>query len=108
MKKIISGLLFNFLSVLAHGQNGLENIIVETYYISDANDSIETDAVSANPGALPVGSITYRIYADMLPGYKFQAAFGINTPGDSHELRLATTTLFFNNEDRGATSPTYS
>jgi hypothetical protein len=40
----------------------------------------------------------------MLPGYKFQAAFGV--PG--HELRLETTTLFFNNEDRGAIFPTFT
>jgi hypothetical protein len=70
---------------------GLENIIVEKYYISNSSDT------SAIGGHLPIGSVTYRIYVDMLPGYKFQAAFGI--PG--HELRLETTTSFFNNEDKG-------
>jgi hypothetical protein len=40
----------------------------------------------------------------MLPGYKFQAAYGV--PG--HDLKIATTTLFWNNEDRGSTSPTFS
>ena len=74
---------------------GLENIIVEKYYVSN-----KTDANSIG-GYLPIGSVTYRIYVDMLPGYKFQAAFGI--PG--HELRLATTTLFYNNEDKGGTIP---
>ncbi len=75
---------------------GLERIIVEKYYISGKED------IAKEGGILPVGSVTYRIYADMLPGYKFQAAFGI--PG--HELRLATTTSFFNNEDRGSYIPT--
>lgn len=79
---------------------GLENIIVETYYITDANDA----NADADGGVLPVGSVTYRVFVDMLPGYKFQAAYGV--PG--HELRIETTTLFFNNEDRGATTPTYS
>lgn len=89
---------------LAQAQNGLENVIVEKYYISDANDT----TVNSIGGVLPIGSVTYRIYVDMLPGYKFQAAYGVNTPGAQHELRIATTTLFFNNEDRGATTPTYN
>ncbi len=99
MKKILLSIGFILTGGFLFAQ-GLENIIVEKYYVSDANDTI------ANPdgGVLPVGSVTYRIYADMLPGYRFQAAYGV--PG--HEMRIATTTLFFNNEDRGATSPTYT
>lgn len=96
------GLTFVFTLALHAGlyAQGLENIIVETYYISDANDA----NADADGGVLPVGSVTYRVFADMLPGYKFQAAYGV--PG--HELRIETSTLFFNNEDRGATTPTYS
>lgn len=84
--------LVSFVS-LAQKKNGLENIIVERYYISDKNDT------TANflGGVLPIGSVTYRVYVDMLPEYKFQAAFGI--PG--HELRVETTTFFFNNSDHG-------
>lgn len=104
MKKFIAGICFNFLFSFSNAQNGLEQIIVEKYYVSDANDSLASDGVSLNPGTLPVGSVTYRIYADMLPGYKFQAVYGV--PG--HEWRIETTTLFYNNEDRGATTPTYS
>jgi hypothetical protein len=101
MKKIY--LLVSILTLLqciSYAQNGLENVIVEKYYISDANDA-NADLVG---GVLPVGSVTYRIYADMLQGYKFQAAYGV----PDHELRIETTTLFWNNEDRGATSPTFS
>ena len=99
MKKLLlSALLFTAFN--SNAQQGLENIIVETYYISDANDT----TVNADGGILPVGSVTYRIYADMLPGYRFQAVYGI--PG--HEMRIETSTLFFNNEDRGATTPTYT
>ena len=48
--------------------------------MSDANDATQ----NATGGVLPVGSVTYRIYVDMLPGYKFQAAYGV--PG--HEMRI--------------------
>ena len=85
---------------VSKAQNGLENVVVETYYISDAND---TNA-NLDGGVLPDGSVTYRIYADLLPGYKFQAAYGVQ----GHDLKIATTTLFWNNEDRGSTSPTFS
>lgn len=89
--------MFNF-SVDA--QNGLEQIIVEKYYVSDLNDK----TVDGDGGALPVNSVTYRVYVDMLPGYIFQAAYG--TP--QHELKIATSTTFFNNQDRGARFPIYT
>lgn len=100
MKRIFLLLAASIFGGSAFSQNGLEQIIVEKYYKSEAND---TNANSIG-GVLPVGSVTYRIYVDMLPGYKFQAAFGV--PG--HELRLETSTLFFNNEDRGAIFPTFT
>lgn len=100
MKKFTFSCISLLFSIVSFAQNGLENIIVEKYYVSDANDATQ----NATGGVLPVGSVTYRIYVDMLPGYKFQAAYGV--PG--HEMRIETTTLFFNNEDRGATSPTYT
>ncbi|HQW22428.1 MAG TPA: T9SS type A sorting domain-containing protein [Bacteroidia bacterium] len=100
MKKIIPGLLLLLLSHSARSQNGLESVIVERYYVSDANDA----TMNSTGGILPVGSVTYRVFVDLLPGYKFQAAYGV----PDHELRIETTTLFFNNEDRGATAPTYT
>ena len=100
MKRIYLIALMLITGLVVKAQNGLENVVVETYYISDAND---TNA-NLDGGILPVGSVTYRIYVDMLPGYKFQAAYGV--PG--HDLKIATTTLFWNNEDRGSTSPTFS
>jgi len=71
---------------------GLENIILEYYYVSDANDATDTDG-----GSLAEGSITYRVYVDMAPGYELQAVYG----NGNHELRIETSTLFFNNVDRG-------
>jgi len=93
------GLVFALCSTAAVAQytppdpNGLEGIIVETYYIADANDATDTDG---GPG-LNVGSKTYRVYVDMLPGYKLLTVGGFT----NHPLTMSTSTAFFNNEDRG-------
>jgi hypothetical protein len=87
---------FTLLSVggiFAQTAHGLEKIIVEKYYVSDEKDSKATWG-----GYLPVGSVTYRIFVDLLPVYRLQAVYGV--PG--HELRVSTTTSFFNNEESGA------
>jgi hypothetical protein len=98
MKKIIFGLGLSFIGFFATAQNGLENIIVEKYYVSNAADATVNDGIAAAPGSLPVGSVTWRVYADMLPGYKLQAVYGTL----AHTLRIQSSTTFFNNEDRGA------
>lgn len=73
--------------------SGFEGLIVETYYVADAADAADTDG---GPG-LTAGTKVYRVYADMLPGYKLLTVGGF--PG--HPLTLNTTTSFFNNDDRG-------
>lgn len=100
IKKILSSLGLVCMGVFAHAQ-GLENVVVEKYYVSDANDA------AGSEGVLPVGSVTYRIFLDLAPGYKFQALYGspVSPNTGFHELKLNTTTSFFNNEDRGATTP---
>lgn len=101
MKKILPViLLLTILGVNNIQAQGLENIIVEKYYISDANDA----TVNSIGGVLPVGSVTYRIYVDMLPDYIFQDIYG----DPNHECRIETSTLFFNNEDRGAVHPNFN
>ncbi len=70
----------------------LEGIIVETYYISDTLDVTDEDG-----GFLDTCSVTYRIYVDMKPGYELQAVYG----NQNNLLQLQTSTVFFNNEDRG-------
>ena len=84
----------------AFAQSGLDSIIVEKYYVADSTDSYAS--LNATAGILPIGSVTYRLYADLAPGYNFQALYGVNSP--QHELRFSTTTSFFNNEDRGTTN----
>jgi hypothetical protein len=73
--------------------NGLEGIVVETYYVADADDAADTDG---GPG-LVEGAKTYRVYVDMLPGYKLVSAGGFT----NHPFTIGTTTSFFNNDDRG-------
>jgi hypothetical protein len=99
-KKLTIGFVLALLGSFAHAQSGLDSIIVEKYYVADSADSYES--TNAGAGALPIGSVTYRIYADLAPGYNFQALYGVNSP--LHELKLITTTTFFNNEDRGTTN----
>ncbi len=94
MNKIVLALGFVSMQFLGLAQNGLEKIIVEKYYVSTSADSI------GSVGTLPVGSTTYRVYVDMLPGYRFQALYG----NSDHTLKINTSTSFFNNEDRGATT----
>lgn len=101
MKKILLAAGLIICSVFARAQNGLENITVEKYYVSNAADAAGAAGMGS---ALPVGSVTYRIYADMLPGYKFQAAYGVT----GHTLVLSTSTSFYTNTDRGDVTPTYS
>lgn len=66
----------------------LENIIVEKYYVSELIDFTDSTA-----GILPAGSVTYRIFVDMKPGYSLQVVYG----NQKHELFFKTTTTFFNN-----------
>ena len=94
-KNLFFGIGLSLLSGLAFAQDGLEKIIVEKYYIANAADT------AGSVGKLPIGSVTYRVYADMLPGYKFQALYG----NSDHPLKVNTSTSFFNNEDRGAKTP---
>jgi len=97
---VLSCLAFSLTSIFSIAQNstGLEKVIVEKYYISDANDA------AGSEGVLPVGSVTYRIFVDMKPDYRFQTVYGV--PG--HTLFINTSTTFFNNEDRGGITPTFS
>jgi len=86
---LILGLLLSSSLIFAQG---LEDVIVETYYVSDSNDATDSDG-----GMLVEGSVTYRIFIDMGEGYELQAVYG----NENHLLRIKTSTYFFNNEDRG-------
>lgn len=72
---------------------GFEGLIVEPYYVADDTDAAHPDG---GPG-LTAGTKVYRVYADLLPGYKLITVGGF--PG--HPMTLNTTTSFYNNADRG-------
>jgi len=96
MKKSLLLIATVFTSFMAFSQVGLEGIVVEKFYVSDAADS--TDA--AENGAmypLHVGSVTYRVYANLLPGYKVIQLFG----APQHTMNIATTTAFYNDPNYG-------
>lgn len=111
MKKLILGICLFMVATIICNAQGLQGLIVEKYYVTNANDATVSSAQGG--GTLPAGSITWRFYADLAPGYNFQALYGEDkapagiSAGD-HELRLETSTSFFNNENDGATAPTYS
>ena len=67
-------------------EEALEDIIVETYYISGPDD-VQED------GSLPVGSVTYRVYADLKPGYQIQQIIA----EDIHPINISTDGQFYNN-----------
>jgi hypothetical protein len=86
------GLLF---SLAVTAQDGLEGIIVEKFYVSTKADN----AGKLHSGDLPKGSVTYRIYVDLKPGYRFQAAFG----SPNHPLIIESSEKFFNHIEAGCT-----
>ncbi len=81
-----------FISLLfsISGFSQLESVIVETYYISDNNDS--TDIIG---GKLDAGSTTYRIYVDLKKGSKLKKIYG----DVNHPLKFSSTDYFYNNLD---------
>lgn len=83
--------LFTLVTPCAWAQ--IEEVIVEKYYVSDANDVTDTDG----GGVLPEGSVTYRIYVDLADDAKLQSIYG----DENHPLKFSTTTKFYNQLDRG-------
>ena len=95
--KFTSLSIFIFLLTLsyAHGQ-GLEGIIVERYYETDAADQVDAqDNGSSVP--LPAGSKVYRVFVDMADGYKFSQLFGTA----EHPLTVNATADFYNDPSFG-------
>lgn len=85
-------LLWTFTGWRLAAQNDIENVRVETYYISDTNDA--TDTIG---GGLAAGSRTYRIHIDLAPGRRLRALYG----RAGHPIRIESTALLFNHTDRG-------
>src|SRR5579871_195977 len=72
----------------------LRQVIVEKYYVSDANDATDTNCVG---GYLPAGSTTYRVYIGLQPGFKLTRIYG----NGSHTIKIISDSVFFNNNQDG-------
>jgi hypothetical protein len=85
-----------FLSLFAvhYTSAQLEKVIVEKYYVSDANDATDVDG-----GGVPVGSTTYRVYLDLKPGTILKRIYG----DADHPFSISSTEVFFNNVLDGQT-----
>jgi len=83
----LSSCLFLFNNSQLSAQ-GLENVIVERYYVD-----------SPNPA-----DTTYRVFVDLAPGYKLLAVFGFDDadPETGNNLSFSSTTGFYN-DDFGVT-----
>ncbi len=72
----------------------IESVNVEAYYIADADDA--TDTIG---GQLEEGSVTYRIFVNLLPGSKIISIYG----DDNHPLVFSSDQAFFNHREEGIT-----
>jgi hypothetical protein len=88
---------FVLFSCTAAAQPGLQSILIEPYYVTSKDDR---QAINSS-GLLEDGAVTYRIYVDLEPGYRFQAAFG----SPDHPLEIASDHVFFNHNHSGNTYP---
>lgn len=75
---------------------GLEGIVVEKYYSTDAADGANANANGA-VSPLATGSTTYRVYVDMAAGYKFSQLYG----NAAHNLTVNSTADFYNDPSYG-------
>lgn len=91
-------------SLTAQSYSALDTVIVEKYYISDANDAkdvqyfYDTNDSIIDSLKLKDGSMTYRVYIQMKPGYKLIKVFG----DANHLIRISSTDNFYNQFDYGA------
>jgi hypothetical protein len=104
MKNYILFIFALFMITSLHAQDAIKNVIVETYYVSDANDATDIQYYYDSQGnnildtvVLESGTKTYRVYIQMQPGYKLLSVFGDKI----HALKFASTANFFNNADYG-------
>ena len=87
-----------FSSGVIKAQLGLEDVIIETYYVANAND-----IAFSGVDPLPAGAKTYRMYVDMAPGWELQAIYGATNVGtlEVDTLVFRSTAPFWNHTDFG-------
>ncbi|MEY2938627.1 MAG: hypothetical protein RL062_1216, partial [Bacteroidota bacterium] len=97
MKKTIFliSLLQAAISLMA--QPGIESVYVEKFYVATKKDVSKPDF----SGPISDGTCTYRVYLDLLPGFRFQAAYGVK----AHPLFFKSTGVFYNHVEYGNSQP---
>jgi hypothetical protein len=86
-------LLFIFVSTVVRGQSALEGLFVEEYYHVNKKD-LKNIILS---GPIDVNAVTYRVYLDLAPGCRFQAAYG----SPAHPLIIQSKSIFYNHAEVG-------
>jgi len=95
MKAILSLVILSiFFCPGLNAQSLIENVVVETYYISDSMDAADTTG-----GIVESGSKTYRIYVDLAPSVRLKKIYG----DQNHPLIFNSTEPIFNNSIDGQT-----
>jgi hypothetical protein len=92
MKKNLIVILIAIISLPFSMSAQVNNVIIETYYVSDANDATDT----TGGRSIAEGSKTYRIYVEIEPGSRIKKLYGDAT----HTLKIGSTSDFYNNIDR--------
>lgn len=95
-KSMLFGLGMAMLGGFTAQAQGVQGIIIEKYYKTDAADATNASNNGA-ASALVVGSTVYRVYVDMAPNYKLNAVYGSPT----HDWKISTTTNFYNDPNNG-------
>jgi len=106
MKHIVTilALILSASSIYAQLDTVLKNVIVEKYYVSDANDARDIQYYTNDDGditdtvILAEGSVTYRIFIQLANGYKLRKVYG----NSNHTLKILSDSGFYNNADYGA------
>jgi len=90
MKRLILlTLLFSSIGQLALGQQYIQDLILEKYYIADGNDAGDPFSAGLNES-----DTTYRVYIDLCEGCKLLGMFG----DENHLLEISSTAPFYNND----------
>ncbi|MFM7105602.1 MAG: hypothetical protein ACKOW8_08765, partial [Flavobacteriales bacterium] len=76
---------------------GLEGILLEKFYEVNEKDR----SVQHLSGVIDEGAVTWRIFLDLEPGYRFQAAYGTT----EHPLEFKSTALIYNHNGYGNYCP---
>jgi hypothetical protein len=97
MKHLFFLLFFATNATAILSQSGYEGLYIEQYHRTSASQNLDTNY----SGSIKPGSITYRVYVDLLPGYRLQAVYG--TP--ESPIVINSSTPFYNHASNGQTHP---